>query len=415
MASPRHPRTGSDPARLAAFRDLVASISSSLIAADFDRIDATIQEALARLGTFTGVDRSYVFLMHEDDPTRCDNTHEWCAEGIEPQFDNLQDIDLSSYREIHDVLASGEVWACPSVADLPPDLAAVFQEQDIQSLVLVPMLLKQRLIGFIGFDWVRRREERFDELVTLLRIVGEIIAQAVDRYRSERRLFDYQRRLRELTSALRRREREARREAARSLHDGIGQELAALKLQLQMLARELDEETGARLADLLPPLDRCSEAVRSMTFQLYPPSLQRSGLVAALADLARHYRERGLLEIELVCPSGDPDFSQRVREELFLAVRELLHNVRKHAGCHEATVRLETFDDRIELSVSDRGRGFDATDWQQETGHRYGYGLFNLEERLQEMGGRISVDSAPGRGTTVTLVCPCRHREGHDR
>ena len=410
MTLSRSPAGGSpDSARPVRFQDLAMELATALSGAPFEAIDAAIQATLEKLGRFTGVDRSYVFLLHEDDPSRCSNTHEWCAEGITPQIDNLQDLPVEMTPEPFAALQRGEVWNCPDVAALPPEQAATRQTleaQEIRSLVLVPLQVEGTLIGFIGFDWVRRREPETAALEPLLRVAGGLVAQAVSRYRQQRRLLDQQRRLQELVQAQYRYERTVRRQLAAALHDGVGQELAAAKLELQLAAREGHRIAPTRLERLVATLDRCLARTRDITFEIYPSSLHRSGLLAALRELAVRLAGAPDFRLVLELPGQEPDLPEELCAELFMAARELVHNARVHSGAEEAVLRVSPGEDSVRLTVSDRGRGFDPAVLDGETGFRHGFGLANIRERTAERGGRVEIVSRPGAGTTVTIACP---------
>ena len=172
----------------AAFERIVTTISSDLVLLPPDRIDEGIQNGLQAIGQFAHIDRSYVFLLREDDQT-IDNTHEWCAPGIGPETENLQGISLAEelpwlgtqMRQLRDIHV-------PRVGDLPPEAAleqSHFQAQGIQSLVVVPMISDGSLRGFLGFDSVSEEKEWSAEIIRLLRVVGETFMRCIERTRAE--------------------------------------------------------------------------------------------------------------------------------------------------------------------------------------------------------------------------------------
>lgn len=175
-----------------AFEQIITSISTELINLDPDEIDAGIQRALKKIGEFTNGDRSYVFWFSEDG-TRMDNTHEWCRVNIEPQIQSLQSRPVEILGWSVAKIKRLQVVHVPCVAEMPPEASvdqAQMQGQDIQSLVLVPMVYRSRAIGFVGFDSVRREKEWTEDVVTLLRIVGEIFANALEHKRAQAALRD---------------------------------------------------------------------------------------------------------------------------------------------------------------------------------------------------------------------------------
>jgi len=170
-----------------AFEKLITSISTEFINFGPDEIDSGIQHALEAIGRFADVDRSYVFLF-SGDGTTMDNTHEWCADGIESHIARLQGIPTSSFPYFTERMERLEVLYVPCVADLPPEANAEkeeFQREGIQSIICVPMVYGGVTVGFVGFDSVRRERIWIEDTVALLRMVSEIIANALEHKRSQ--------------------------------------------------------------------------------------------------------------------------------------------------------------------------------------------------------------------------------------
>jgi len=168
------------------FEELVASISTEFVNLGPDEVDAGIQHALRLIGEFDGADRSYVFLF-SGDGTAMTNTHEWCAEGIEPYIDRVQDVSVSTFPWLMKRLRQFDVVRVPHVADLPPEAGAEreeFQAQAIQSLLCVPMVYRGSLIGFVGFDAVRVERAWAEDSAALLRMAGEIFVNALEHKRA---------------------------------------------------------------------------------------------------------------------------------------------------------------------------------------------------------------------------------------
>ena len=164
------------------FEGLITALSTHFIDLASDEIDDGINQALQTIGDFIGVDRSYV-VMFPEDGTKMDNTHEWCKEGIEPQIDNLKGLSVEDLSWLMDKLNRFENVYISRVADHPPEASAekeILQSQGIKSLIIVPMIYGRSLIGYLGFDSVRTEKRWPEDSITLLKIVGEIFANALE-------------------------------------------------------------------------------------------------------------------------------------------------------------------------------------------------------------------------------------------
>ena len=265
---------------------------------------------------------------------------------------------------------------------------------------------------------VRKDGSEFPIEVTVSHMVtpggGHAIAFVTDvteRRRATAELEQRTMQLQRLASDLTLAEQHAREELAKTLHDGLQQLLVTVALHLEQSMQDDDREgSGADdpLVQAKSQLDEAITAARSLSFELFPPMLHRSGLTAAFGWLADWTRQQYGLRVEVSAdPQADPA-RKDVRTLLFESVRELLFNVVKHAHVDRVTVDLaRTADDALKITVSDRGIGFDpATLVDREKAGQVGWGLFSIRERLTLLGGRFEIDSSPGQGTTFRLIAP---------
>lgn len=170
---------------------LIATVFSELVAARASEIDPTVERALALIGHYVGADRAYVFLF-TDDLAAMNNTHEWCAPGIEPQKDELQALPSAMLPWWVARLQARETISIPVVAEMPPEASAeraILEPQGVQSLIVVPMLAPDRLLGFLGFDAVTARRMWLDSERDLLRSLGNTVVHALQRCRAEEELL----------------------------------------------------------------------------------------------------------------------------------------------------------------------------------------------------------------------------------
>ena len=169
------------------FENLITRISTNFINSPPQKTDAGINRALRDVGQLMDVDRSYVFLFSID-KKRIDNTHEWCAEGIDPQIRRMQGVPVDALHWSNEILMRGEVLHIPRVADLPPEASAEleeFQGQGIQSLIAAPMLYQGETIGLLGFDAVRTEKKWSEGDIKLLKTLGAIFVNALEHKRSQ--------------------------------------------------------------------------------------------------------------------------------------------------------------------------------------------------------------------------------------
>lgn len=170
---------------------IISEISREFVLLDLSELDSKIDSALRRVGEFAEVDRSYIFLFSEDGLS-CSNTHEWCREGVEPQIDNLQDIPIEYIPWWMSQLKTFQTIHIPKVSAMPPEAKLEkesLEAQSIQSLLVIPLLASNQLIGFIGFDSVKLEKSWEEEDIFLLNILGSILGNGFGRKRSQEELI----------------------------------------------------------------------------------------------------------------------------------------------------------------------------------------------------------------------------------
>ena len=148
-----------------------------------DDLDQGITSTLATIGKHVAVDRCYLFTV-SNDGTIVSNTHEWCAPGISPEIDNLKELPFETIIWWKPRLEAGDLIYIPCVVDLPDTREAereLLAAQNIQSLLVVPLVDSDRLRGFLGFDSVRQQREWSQEAQLLLRAVADILIGAIVR------------------------------------------------------------------------------------------------------------------------------------------------------------------------------------------------------------------------------------------
>jgi PAS domain S-box-containing protein len=232
-----------------------------------------------------------------------------------------------------------------------------------------------------------------------------------ERRQARRRLAAYQRRLRSLASELVLSEERERRRLSVFLHDQIGQALAMAKMRLQAwTAADTPGDARQVASEVQEIIEQVIGDTRSMTFDLSPPILYELGFAAAVEWLLERLADKEGLRFEFVNDAEPKLLAEDVRVALFLAVRELLMNVIKHARAKGVNVSIQQTDDELTVQIVDDGRGFEAEKVAAPGSRAGGFGLFNIREHLGHLGGRFDIASAPGQGTKATLAVPIRPR-----
>lgn len=168
-------------------RELLVEISSTYINIPIESVEAEIARSMNKLSQFVGADRCYIF-EYDETTNICSNTHEWCGEGIEPQIDNLQSIELP--EEWREAFSHGNPIYIPDVSFLPEGLTKdILEPQQVISLIVLPMIHNNRCIGFMGFDSVRSKHTYSDIEQQLLKVFTQMLVNIRLRKQSEEDLI----------------------------------------------------------------------------------------------------------------------------------------------------------------------------------------------------------------------------------
>jgi diguanylate cyclase (GGDEF)-like protein/PAS domain S-box-containing protein len=271
--------------REAFLRQLMA-LSAQFVNVRAEEWDATVEAALARIGSFCEADRSYLFLLDSMAGT-ISNTHEWVADGIAPQASQLQAIALATLPKGVAMLLRHETIVIGDVAELPPEWAAeqaLFVALGISSLIMVPVLDGERLVGFVGFDAVGRKRDWSDE-GRLLRVFADILSSAMARRRADEALRRSETRYREVVNKVREVIFETDRE---------GRWVFLNKAFEEITGYSSGESLGLSLVSFIDPADRKEAAARLATMM--------SGEVEALRHEVRcRTSDGGVRWAEIAC------------------------------------------------------------------------------------------------------------------
>lgn len=172
------------------FEELITRLSTKFINISLKNIDREINKALGEIGCFAGVDRSYIFLEQENGNKVC-NTHEWCSEGIEPQIEKLKSLDVRDFPWFAKKIRRREIIHVPFLDDLPAQAKAtkeLLAKESVKSIICVPMVYGKSVVGFLGFDSVRKEKKWKKEIIILLKIAGDMFVNALEHKRDRTKL-----------------------------------------------------------------------------------------------------------------------------------------------------------------------------------------------------------------------------------
>jgi len=324
-------------------------------------------------------------------------------------------------QELDDVLSTAvelipDAWQHPDVAAARITLAgkefSTPGYADSQWMQTTPIVVNGTRAGRLDVIYLEERGEQDEgpfltEERRLLNVLAQRIGEVTERKQAEAQLRLYRQRLRSLAVALTRSEEMGRREFARELHDGIGQQLALIQIKLGILQEEaVSEGTRVRVGEVRELVSQAIRQTRTLTFEISPPVLYERGLDEALAWLADQASKQYGLQVKFECDGPRPGLSDELRASLYRAAAELLANVGRHSLATQAELWLRNEGGRTRLSVVDNGIGFDVAGTWQRIVNNGSFGLFSITERLEELGGEVTIDSEPGRGTRVTVAVP---------
>lgn len=231
----------------------------------------------------------------------------------------------------------------------------------------------------------------------VVELVGTVM-DVTERKRAEEKL-------RQFSGSLLRLQDEERRKIARDLHDSAGQDLVALQTilaQLKILIPSSNRKLRKLASECQALANQCIREVRTLSYVLHPPMLDETGLEDAIRHFAEGFTKRSGIPVDLQVSPGFGRIGRDAELTLFRVVQESLTNIQRHSGSSTATIRLSRDLSKVMLEVGDNGRGISGA----EQGHAVpfpfgvGVGISSMRERLNQIGGRLEVDSSSG-GTTI--------------
>ncbi len=405
----------------------IVDISTRFINIPLDDLDREIEAALQAIGTFVGADRSYVFLF-DDDAATMSNTHEWRAKSVASTQPRLQDIPYAETPWFMDRMRRREdPLRVSRVEELPPKASGLkqrLQAGNVQSLLVLPMLNGQDLVGFVGFDAVRQQRDWDADTVMLLRVLTDAISNALQRKMSEKEMLaakeeaEDANRMKSVFLANMSHEIRTPLTSIIGFAEAIGDELGdGVSGPLPRFAR-LIEKSGKRLLQTLDGVLNLSKLeAGEMELTIEPVNLTAQA-AEATDQFAPQAQNSGLhLHADL---DETPVWARADEGAVQIVIRNLISNAIKYTNeGGEVEVRVRDAGEAVVLAVEDTGIGMDPEQvadlfeaFRQASeglGREYegtGLGLAVCKQAIDRMDGTIDVETEKGVGTLFIVRLP---------
>ncbi len=315
-----------------------------------------------------------------------------------------------------EVAATGKILVVENVDDDIRHFKAVDKKIDFstRNILCVPLILYDQIIGVL--EVINKRNGSFTQNdQDLLKSIASYAAIAIQNARLHENVLAERDRV---IAA----EEEARKKLARDLHDGPTQLVASIKMSLDFAKKALEKDPSLlpkELAYMIDLSDRATHQMRTLLFELRPLVLETQGLGAALQvflerrqkDITESWPQLSL-KVETDNPTGDISRQDdKVEATIFAIVQETVNNAVKHAQAKNIVVELKETPTVLYTLIKDDGVGFDVNEVMNNYERRGSLGMLNLHERTELIGGELSIKSAPGTGTRITIFIPKEQAE----
>jgi len=268
----------------------------------------------------------------------------------------------------------------------------------------VPLVGAAGLEGILQLAFPRQYEWLPRELRVLC-LAAERILAASEKARMAEELAAREEQIRRLAEQMVHLEETERRRISEELHDEAGQSLLCLRLRLEMLEQQaagLDAGLQASLGEARRMVERSVEEIRRVVADLSPAVLEHLGLEAAIRRLVSRFQRTYGIKVAASVRLGR-GVPKRLERVVYRLVQECLTNAGKHSRARQLNLSLHSDDKGVRLRVEDDGVGFDVA---RALAHSRGFGFLGMQKRVELLGGRWELESAPGKGTRVLIELP---------
>jgi signal transduction histidine kinase len=314
----------------------------------------------------------------------------------------LADVTVSKGEGLAgQVMITGEPMVIDNYTNYPKAVPA-FVEAGLASVAALPIVSGERIFGALSVLSIDEAKAFSRREVAILTAIGRQAGIAIENSYLYENMRFY---ARQITQA----QESERRRIARELHDDTIQSLVGLSRQLEALAASdcLHSEEGAeRIRELRRATGEVIKRVRRFSQDLRPSILDDLGLLPTLEELTADLNRQDGLHAEFWVRGEERRLSSEMELTLFRIAQEALNNVRRHAEATRVVTSVELSDSVVTMTVEDNGKGFNPPMLTDHPTPGSKLGLIGMHERARLLGGSLSVDSAPGKGTKVVVNVP---------
>jgi PAS domain S-box-containing protein len=375
------------------FEKLVTTISTNFINLPSEKINSEIHSALQAIGEFADVDRSYVFL-YSLDRKKMDMSHEWCSATVNPVIKTHQGLLVDNYKWQTNIIENRETIYITNLTEIPPEADSLKEELEsrgVKSLIQVPIAYGGKAFGFIGLESQRMDKTWSVDIVVLLRMVGDILANALERKRVEE----------QLNASLREKE-----VLLKEIHHRVKNNMQVISSLLNLQSSRIQNK------EIFEMFKESQDRIRSMS--LIHERLYQSGDLARIdfshyiQNLSNHLFQSYRIDpdaVSLKTNVGDVSLDINKAIPCGLIINELVSNSLKYAFPQvkgkdkkkiqkgEIHISLSSDDGQVRLIIQDNGVGL-PEDLDIETADSFGLQL--VTALVAQLNGKIEIKKKPG-------------------
>ncbi len=226
-----------------------------------------------------------------------------------------------------------------------------------------------------------------------------------ERKKAEERLRQSYEEIRRLTEHLQKIREEERKSIAREIHDELGQQLTAIKMDIAWIDKKTPEDAidiKRKLKNIIVLLDGSNQAIRRILSELRSQTLDDHGLLDAIEWLARQFSETTGIPVKFTIKGKEIKVPEQVATSIFRVCQEAFTNITRHALAKNVLVSINISEENILLIIEDDGIGFDTSSVQ----NKKSFGILGMKERVLSLGGKFELNSSPGNGTKIIVSLP---------